>query len=338
MNNELLKKYYGEDFKKKEIRIKSYDFLENFLSENFNNYLENKNTKLITDLYLSKLNELSLQEVSFLILHSGYIPDYYRNDSSEETLHTKLTETLIYHWAILIGFNKSILPSQKSSYEDVTISNGKNIIVCDAKSFRLGRSQSSPNVKDTIKLADYEKWLIKYGKKGIGGLITFPSLHDWKKGGDVYQYVSEPQKKVLLLFYEYISFFLTLNYKSKNLIDLINNYPELFKIKSQNKEDYWKKIIEYLFKNNMKDFKKLDSLAKSISQEHAEYKKKLLDKKISAMLNEIKISLKEYKSIDILINELLRDDEKKIDKILGKINDIKDYKNKIKRIKDFRIK
>ena len=37
--------------------------------------------------------------------------------------------------------------------------NDKNIIVSDTKSFRLSRSQSAPNVKDTIKLADYEKWL-----------------------------------------------------------------------------------------------------------------------------------------------------------------------------------
>ena len=93
----------------------------------------------------------------------------------------------------------------------------------------MGRSQKSPNVKDTIKLADYEKWLVKHGKKGIGGLITFPSLHDWKKGSDVYQYVSNPDKKVLLLFYEHISFFLISNYKSKNLVDLINDYPNLFK-------------------------------------------------------------------------------------------------------------
>ena len=123
-------------------------------------------------------------------------------------MHTKLTETLIFNWAKLIGFNSSELPTQKSSYEDITISDQKNTIVCDAKSFRLGRSQKSPNVKDTIKLADYEKWLVKHGEKGIGGLITFPSLHDWKKGSDVYQYVSNPAKKVLLLFYEHISFFL----------------------------------------------------------------------------------------------------------------------------------
>jgi hypothetical protein len=337
MNEKLIKKYYGEKFKKKETRLKSYDFLENFLSKNFDNYLKNRNTEEITNRYLLKLNKLSKAEVAFLLLHSGYIPDYYEHDSSEETLHTKLTETLIFHWAKLVGFNKSILPTQKSSYEDITISDGKNIIVCDAKSFRLGRSQQAPNVKDTIKLADYEKWLVKHKEKGIGGLITFPSLHDWKKGGDVYQYVSDPQKKVMLLFYEHISFFLILNYEVKNLVDLINDYSKLFNKKSNDKTIYWKQIIENLFKDNLSNFKNFNELAKLINQENAIYKRELIKKNLENAKNEIKSLFNKYKLIDNLIDDVTNTDSDTSDKLFNNVKIIKHCKTTIDRITKFRI-
>ncbi len=337
MDLELIKKYFGEKFVKQETRFESYDFVENFLSKNFEDYEKNKNTNTITDRYLLKLSKLSKKEFAFLILHSGYIPDYYEHDSSEETLHTKLTETLIFNWAKLIGFDKSILPTQKSSYEDITISDSKNIIVCDAKSFRLGRSQKSPNVKDTIKLADYEKWLVKHGKKGKGGLITFPSLHDWKRGSDVYQYVSDPNKKVVLLFYEYISFFLISDYKSKNLIELINNYPKLFKRKSNDRTKYWKQIIENLFENNLEELKEFDQLAKLINQENVIYKKKLLEKNIEKAKNEIKSLFEKYKLIDKLIEEITDTDSKISDKLFNNVKIIKHNKSTIDKITKFRI-
>ena len=337
MNRNLLKKYFGEKFLTKESRFKSYDFVEDFLLNNFKEYEKNKNTNTITDRYILKLNTFSHKELAFLILHSGYIPDSYEHDSSKETLHTKLTETLIFKWAKLIGFNNSELPTQKSSYEDITISDEKNTIVCDAKSFRLGRSQKSPNVKDTIKLADYEKWLDKYGKKGIGGLITFPSLHDWKKGSDVYQYVSNPDKKVLLLFYEHISFFLISNYKSKNLIDLINNYPKLFAGKSNDRKKYWKQIIENIFKNKIKEFKEFDKLANLINQENVKYKKKFLENNTDNAKNEIVSLFNRYKQIDKLIEEITDTDSEISDKLFNNVKIIKRNKVAVDRIKKFRI-
>ena len=337
MDIKLLKKYFGEKFLKKESRFQSYDFVENFLSNNFKEYEKDKNTNTITDRYLVKLGKFSQEELAFLILHSGYIPDNYEHDSSEETLHTKLTETLIFNWAKLIGFNSSELPTQKSSYEDITISDQKNTIVCDAKSFRLGRSQKSPNVKDTIKLADYEKWLVKHGKKGIGGLITFPSLHDWKKGSDVYQYVSNPDKKVLLLFYEHISFFLISNYKSKNLVDLINDYPNLFKGKSNDRSKYWEQIIKNLFKDKVKEFKEFDKLAKFINEENVKYKKKFLENNIIKAKNEIASLFKKYKKIDKLIEEITDTDSQISDKLFYNVKIIKHNKVTVDRIKKFRI-
>ena len=68
-----------------------------------------------------------------------------------------------------MGLNSRFV-KPKSGYEDVTIFLDNNAIVCDAKSFRLGRSQKAPNVKDFIKLQDIRHWLSRYDKK-IGGLL-----------------------------------------------------------------------------------------------------------------------------------------------------------------------
>ena len=337
MNEKILKKFFGDNFNKQKRRYESYDFIENFLSKNFPNYEANKDTEKVTKLFLIELNKFSKIEIAFLVLHIGYIPDYYEHDSSIETLHTKLTETIIFHWTKLIGFSESELPTQKSSYEDIPISDGKNIIVCDAKSFRLGRSQKSPNVKDTIKLADYEKWLKKHGKKGIGGLITFPSLHDWKKGSDVYQYISDPKKKVVLLFYEYISFFLISDYKSENLIAILNNYPKLFKEKSNDRTKYWKKIIENLFESNPKKFGEFNQLAKLINQENVKYKKKLLEKNIEKAKNEVKSMFEKYKLIERLVDEITDTDSKISGKLFNNVKIIKHCKITIDRITKFRI-
>ena len=107
MEKNLIKKYFGEKFIDQEKRIRSYNFIEVFLEKNFQEYSETRNTKKITDSFLLSLSKFTKEEIVFLLLHSGYIPDYYGHDSSEETLHTKLTETLIFYWAKLIGFTKS---------------------------------------------------------------------------------------------------------------------------------------------------------------------------------------------------------------------------------------
>ncbi|MCP5170117.1 MAG: HindIII family type II restriction endonuclease [Hahellaceae bacterium] len=82
-----------------------------------------------------------------MIVHSGYIPESYEADSSAETLYSKLIETVVLEWSKRIGFKNSKLPTQKASMEDVSILDDHHVIVCDAKSFRLGRSQGAPNVK-----------------------------------------------------------------------------------------------------------------------------------------------------------------------------------------------
>jgi len=133
------------------------------------------------------LQDLSDEELAEILSVAGYIPDFYAPDGAEETLFSKLVEVLVGEWAKRIGFLESFLQTAKSSVEDVTIKDKEHVIVCDAKSFRLSRSQASPNVKDVIKEGDYRKWLGNHkDREKLGGLITFPSMHDNWSNSDIH--------------------------------------------------------------------------------------------------------------------------------------------------------
>lgn len=182
-----------------------------------------------------------------LLIYSGFIPDLYKSDSSQETLFSKLTEVLVCEWAQRMGFTSHFI-KQKASYEDVNITIANKVIVCDAKSFRLGRSQAAPNVKDFLKLEDIRKWLSRYPNK-LGGLVTYPSSHDWSRGSDAYQYCTDKSVPTVMLPYKYLSYLL--KYKNfYNTSDLVNlwDYDHIFpdilpkNMEYGNRIHYWNKI------------------------------------------------------------------------------------------------
>ena len=89
-----------------------------------------------------------------------------------EKLFTKLTEMMVGEWWRRMGGDYN-LPTKKSGTEDVELKYGNISIVCDAKVFRLGRSQKAPNVKDFLKLASVVLWINNLekssGRTVIGG-------------------------------------------------------------------------------------------------------------------------------------------------------------------------
>lgn len=198
------------------------------IAKSFSDYL-----KTLTD-------EIFIKKLIF----TGYIPDIYASDSSEETLFTKLVEVMTSEWACRMGF-KSEYVKQKASYQDVNIVIDGKIIVCDSKSFRLGRSQAAPNVKDFLKLADITKWLDRYpSNERLGGLVVYPCRHEWTKGSDAYQYCSTKSVPTLMLPYKYLAFLLSKkdNYDTKRLAELWNFnklFPDALKNKSNNRTLYW---------------------------------------------------------------------------------------------------
>jgi hypothetical protein len=256
-------KYFGKDFTKDQ-RIQSYNFIENYISDKVQQWETAPETDKIAADFANILSKMDNMDFSFLLCHSGYIPEFYEHDSSQETLYSKLIEVLICEWAKRVGFKDSAIQKQKASKEDITIQLDNIVIVCDAKSYRLGRSQAAPNVKDTIKKADYEKWQdwwadtephVTYGKlTSIGGLITFPSLHRWKGSSDAYLYASDKEKPIIILFYEHLAFYLIKKYNQNGLIGIFRDYNEIFPAPSKDQTKYFTSLLRFLFSENWTDF------------------------------------------------------------------------------------
>lgn len=89
---------------------------------------------------------------------SCFIPDTYKNNGKKEKLYTKLAEVLVAEWWKRVG-GQAIVQTKKSRIEDVELTFKTKSIVCDAKIFRLGRSQKAPNPKDFLKLTSVKKWM-----------------------------------------------------------------------------------------------------------------------------------------------------------------------------------
>jgi len=254
---------FGPDLCNVEVRKQSYDLLRAFVTDNHNwSGSAAPNSDVLVPGLRAVLSKLTKQEFAFLLCHSGFIPEEYEPDSSEETIYTKMVEVVVGEWAQRLGFNQTILPKQKSSTEDITVADDKYLIVCDAKSFRLGRSQKAPNVKDALKEGDIPKWLKNHhGKKLIqlGGMVTFPSQHDWSGGSDFYLYLTNKDLPIVCLLYEQMAYMILEDIDKKKLIDLYENYGELFPAKLQkgdgNRAKYWAAIEKRLFAEKLDQWK-----------------------------------------------------------------------------------
>lgn len=169
----------------------------------------------------------------------GYIPDLYESDSSEETLYSKLVEVFLCEWANRMGYIGKFV-KQKASFEDVNIEINNNIIVADAKSFRLGRSQQAPNVKDFVKPEDFRKWIERH-EHGLGGLVAYPCKHEWTNKSDAYKYCSSQNMPILMLPYKYLAFLLYEKNAKGKFIDIspLWDYPRIFPRQVSRRVDYW---------------------------------------------------------------------------------------------------
>jgi len=310
-------------------RKASYDFIETFIEDSVTDWSTAPDTETIEIAFTAALQALSNNELAFLLVHSGYIPEFYSHDSSQETLYSKLVESLVCEWAQRIGFTDSVLQKQKSNKEDVTIRVENNTIVCDTKSFRLGRSQAAPNVKDTIKQAAYISWLDQYKDNNCrAGLVTFPSLMDWKKGSEAYKYFSDYTLPILFLFYEHLSFILIsdeLNHQT--IIDLLNGYEDVFPNSSKSRADYIDGLANTIFSSPIKevldDFLQLTDLIIVEKVQHS-----------ITRIEEKAIKTKEF--IAYKINEMEPDQVKEIAVEASYANEYGQTLKQLKNIKKFR--
>lgn len=323
-----ISQYFGYDFTKRESRIASYDYIENFIADQHVDWSTPPNTAFIVKNFIKAVSKFSDPEFSFLIVHSGYIPENYEADSSAETLYSKLIETVVLEWAKRIGFKNSQLPTQKASMEDVSILDDHHVIVCDAKSFRLGRSQGAPNVKDVLKHADIEKWLSAYNQdeyKSLGGLVTFPSQHDWKKGSDYYQYTTDKSSPTLSLYYEHLAYILISGMSSENLISLYESYAKIFPEKKGKKENnrayYYSQLHRALFLDNEEGWSLFDITAQKVISEKVYHSAHRLDSGLTSIRENIENKYKNEKDIEVLRTKAIQAEYEKATDDLHKQKD-----------------
>lgn len=152
------------------------------------------------------------QDLCFL-LQSVHIPNHYAVNGSKEKLFSKLTEVLFAVWAERMAF-ESLIPTQKSNREDVLVMGERALVVADVKTFRMGRSQLAPNIKDFIKVSSFKKWIDQADNsehEAVGGLIVFPESHEWAGQSEVYRLCSLSDTPIVMLSFERLA--LLLKYK-----------------------------------------------------------------------------------------------------------------------------
>lgn len=211
---------------------------------------QNLNNTTTDELVVSTIEWFeSLQDQDIIeLLMTGFIPDTYEENKREEKVFAKLIEVLIGEVFKRIGFDVTLVKS-KSEREDLQITTNSKTIIVDAKTYRLGRSQIAPNVKDFIKLHTFENWINNYNRthknEAIGGLVVYPSTHEWIKQSQVYKECSNKQTPVVMLSFEILAFLLQSKnqFKSSELLHLWN-YNHLFAKRVNNRNDYWNIIYK----------------------------------------------------------------------------------------------
>ena len=240
-------------------------FIKNFVDRNIPKHkdivvrdleenLEIIETNKLVSEFISQLK--SLQEDDFIeVMISCFIPDTYRDQGRREKLYTKLAEVVVGEWWYRLG-GDIVIHTAKSGTEDVELINNNESIVCDAKVFRLGRSQKAPNVKDFLKAASVKLWMdnlveryrrINKKQVSIGGMVTYSSLHEWARSSEVYQECTNKDLPIIMLPYEILALLLKNKdrYQLKEFIELWN-YQDRFNKATKLKSDYWKVIDKFI--------------------------------------------------------------------------------------------
>ncbi len=294
-------------------------------------------TQTVVESVRHNIKDLSDNDFSEVLI-SCFIPDLYSGMGKCEKLYTKLSELMVGEWWRRMGGDYR-LPTKKSGTEDVELKLGDISIVCDAKIFRLGRSQKAPNVKDFLKLASVVLWIKNLEESGekqvIGGLVTYSSLHEWESDSEVYEECTNHDTPVVMLPYEVMA--LLLKYKASfALSDFIRlwNYSDNHVKTSRNKDNYWKYIRSFIcgilslsekqYDKEMKEYHKQILLAV------AEYRR-IVQETVDSVIEQVKKDLDRFDDIDemksYVAKEIVKRDNATALDYLKHIDDFRHYKD-----------
>lgn len=322
------------------MKVSNIFLIKQFVDDN----ITESTVKVETTKLVAKFQEdiKKLDDDDFIeMMISCFIPDTYRDNGKKEKLYTKLSEVVIGEWWKRLG-GEFIIPTKKSGTEDVELINENISVVCDAKIFRLGRSQKAPNVKDFLKLASVKTWMDNLEKrysqnnkiqKAIGGMVTYSSLHEWEGESEVYLECTNKDTPVVMLSYEILA--LLLKYKSKFKVrDLLKmwDYEKLFYNATKSKVKYWNVIDRFLV--NLLDisedsyYKEIQSYRESIIISVKEYEK-IISKEIDDNINEIISKLNSFEKIE----EVREYAKESLDSFVNKQH--YDYIDRIKKFRNY---
>ena len=285
-----------------------------------------------------------LTDADFIeVITSCFIPDLYSGMGKCEKLFTKLTELMVGEWWRRMGGSYN-LPTKKSGTEDVELIYDTISVVCDAKVFRLGRSQKAPNVKDFLKLASVKLWIdnrnANYRKRRInrsviGGLVTYSSLHEWESDSEVYEECTNHATPVVMLPYEVLALLL----KNKERVQISEfvklwNYSENRVRTARQKSNYWTYVSVFICKllsiTSEEYNAEMKKYHKDILLAAAEYRKIVQDT-VDAVKNNIATDLDKYTTVESLrsyaLNEIERRDNAIALDYLKHIDDFRYYRD-----------
>lgn len=265
-----------------------------------------------------------LSDADFVEVMIGcFIPDLYSGMGKCEKLFTKLTELMVGEWWRRMGGSYN-LPTKKSGTEDVELIYNTISIACDAKVFRLGRSQKAPNVKDFLKLASVKLWIDnlnanyqknKVNRSVIGGLVTYSSLHEWESDSEVYEECTNHTTPVVMLPYEVLALLL----KHKDRVQISEfvklwNYLENSVKTARQKSNYWTYVSNFICKLisiSMEEYNaEMKKYHKEILLAAAEYRK-IVQSTVDAVRGGIAANLDKYTTIESLRNYALSEIERR---------------------------
>ena len=286
----------------------------------------------------------TLSDTDFIeVITSCFIPDLYSGMGKCEKMFTKLTELMVGEWWRRMGGSYN-LPTKKSGTEDVELIYNIISIACDAKVFRLGRSQKAPNVKDFLKLASVKLWIdnlnanykkSKANHSVIGGLVTYSSLHEWESDSEVYEECTNRATPVVMLPYEVLA--LLLKYKEQVQISefvKLWNYSENCVRTSRQKSNYWTYVSNFICKLISISIEEYDAEMKKYHKDillaAAEYRK-IVQNTVDAVKGSIAADLGKYTTVESLrayaLNEIERRDNATALDYLKHIDDFRYYRD-----------
>ncbi len=202
-----------------------------------------------------------------------------------------------------------VLPTKKSGTEDVDMIFGTACILCDAKIFRLGRSQKAPNVKDFLKLESVKTWIANYKKNSklnvVGGLIAYPSLFEWETNSEVYLECTTAETPVIMLSYELMAILLEhkSRFKKEDFLNIWNYKANQLK-RSDSKANYNHYVTSHISRV-------LDLPEQTIKSEVNKYRSKIIE------------AVNAYKD---LIESSINDNKIKIEQEVSQFSNIEDLK------------